>query len=93
MLSPDCTHELFRVSSQVGLAIAKAKGICVFLEFDSQRGIITTISLFMLGKQAKILSDANIRDLLAFTTLTRYPGRNRATDRCNSLTNVYLLAS
>jgi integrase len=32
----------------------------------------------MLGKQAKILSDDNIRDLLAFTTLTRYPTRNRA---------------
>ncbi len=31
----------------------------------------------MLGKRAKILSDANIRDLLAFTTLTRYPTRNR----------------
>jgi integrase len=31
----------------------------------------------MLGKQAKILSDDNIRDLLAFTTLTRSPTRNR----------------
>jgi integrase/recombinase XerD len=31
----------------------------------------------MLGKQAKILSDDNIRDLLAFTTLTRSPPRNR----------------
>ena len=31
----------------------------------------------MLGKQAKILSDDNIRDLLAFTTHTRYPDRNR----------------
>jgi integrase len=31
----------------------------------------------MLGKQAKILSDDNIRDLLAFTILTRYPPRNR----------------
>jgi integrase/recombinase XerD len=31
----------------------------------------------MLGKRAKILSDDNIRDLLAFTTLTRYPTRNR----------------
>ena len=31
----------------------------------------------MLGKQAKILSDANIRDLLAFTDLTRHPTRNR----------------
>jgi len=31
----------------------------------------------MLGKQAKILSDDNIRDLLAFTALTRYPTRNR----------------
>ena len=31
----------------------------------------------MLGKQAKILSDDNIRDLLAFTELTRYPTRNR----------------
>jgi integrase len=31
----------------------------------------------MLGKQAKILSDDNIRDLLAFTSLTRYPTRNR----------------
>src|SRR5476651_1707007 len=31
----------------------------------------------MLGKQAKILSDDNIRDLLAFTELTRYPARNR----------------
>ena len=31
----------------------------------------------MLGKQAKILSDDNIRDLLVFTTLTRYPTRNR----------------
>ena len=31
----------------------------------------------MLGKQAKILSDDNIRDLLAFATLTRYPTRNR----------------
>ena len=31
----------------------------------------------MLGKRAKILSDDNIRDLLAFTALTRYPIRNR----------------
>jgi integrase/recombinase XerD len=31
----------------------------------------------MLGKQAKILSDDNIRDLLAFTSSTRYPTRNR----------------
>ena len=31
----------------------------------------------MLGKRAKILSDDNIRDLLAFTTVTRYPIRNR----------------
>jgi integrase/recombinase XerD len=31
----------------------------------------------MLGKQAKILSDGNIRDLLAFTTHTRYPERNQ----------------
>src|SRR5664279_3888921 len=31
----------------------------------------------MLGKQAKILSDDNIRDLLAFTTVTPYPTRNR----------------
>ena len=31
----------------------------------------------MLGKRAKILSDDNIRDLLAFTALTRYPARNR----------------
>jgi integrase len=31
----------------------------------------------MLGKRAKILSDDNIRDLLAFTALTRYPTRNR----------------
>jgi integrase/recombinase XerD len=31
----------------------------------------------MLGKQAKILSDDNIRDLLAFTDLTRHPARNR----------------
>src|SRR4051812_45858492 len=31
----------------------------------------------MLGKQAKILSDENIRDLLAFAELTRYPTRNR----------------
>ena len=31
----------------------------------------------MLGKQAKILSDDNIRDLLAFTELTRHPARNR----------------
>src|ERR1039457_2645415 len=31
----------------------------------------------MLGKQAKILSDDNIRDFLAFTTLTRYPIRNQ----------------
>jgi integrase len=31
----------------------------------------------MLGKRAKVLSDDNIRDLLAFTTLTRYPTRNR----------------
>ena len=31
----------------------------------------------MLGRRAKILSDDNIRDLLAFTTLTRYPTRNR----------------
>ena len=30
----------------------------------------------MLGKQAKILSDDNIRDLLALTTSTRYPTRN-----------------
>jgi integrase len=31
----------------------------------------------MLGKRAKILSDANIRALLAFTTRTRHPLRNR----------------
>ena len=31
----------------------------------------------MLGKRAKILSDDNIRDLLAFTTRTRHPLRNR----------------
>jgi integrase len=31
----------------------------------------------MLGKRAKILSDDNIRDLLAFAALTRYPIRNR----------------
>jgi integrase/recombinase XerD len=31
----------------------------------------------MLGKQAKILSDDNIRDLLTFTTRTRNPSRNR----------------
>jgi integrase len=31
----------------------------------------------MLGKQAKILSDKNICDLLAFTARTRYPDRNR----------------
>jgi hypothetical protein len=31
----------------------------------------------MLGKRAKILTDNNIRDLLAFTTRTRYPHRNR----------------
>jgi integrase len=31
----------------------------------------------MLGKRAKILSDDNIRDLLAFASLTRYPTRNR----------------
>ena len=31
----------------------------------------------MLRKRAKILSDDNIRDLLAFTALTRYPIRNR----------------
>ena len=31
----------------------------------------------MLGKQAKILSDKNICDLLAFTERTRYPIRNR----------------
>ena len=32
----------------------------------------------MLGKQAKILSDDNLRDLLAFTAVTRHPVRNRA---------------
>ncbi len=31
----------------------------------------------MLGKQAKVLSDKNICDLLAFTGRTRYPSRNR----------------
>jgi integrase/recombinase XerD len=31
----------------------------------------------MLGKRAKILSDDTIRDLLAFTTRTRHPLRNR----------------
>src|SRR5438552_4117793 len=31
----------------------------------------------MLGKRAKILSDNNLRDILAFTTRTRYPLRNR----------------
>jgi integrase len=31
----------------------------------------------MLGKRAKILSDADIRDLLAFTACTRHPLRNR----------------
>jgi integrase len=31
----------------------------------------------MLGKQAKILSDTNVRDLLAFAARTRYPARNR----------------
>jgi integrase/recombinase XerD len=48
-----------------------------FLLFDSQCVISITISLFMLGKRARILSDNNIRDLLAFTTHTRYPLRNR----------------
>ena len=31
----------------------------------------------MAGKQAKILSAANIRDLLVFASRTRYPRRNR----------------
>ena len=31
----------------------------------------------MLGKRAKILSDDNIRTLLAFISTTRYPARNR----------------
>jgi integrase len=31
----------------------------------------------MLGKQAKILSDDNVRDLLAFAAFTRHPLRNR----------------
>src|SRR5438270_10017035 len=31
----------------------------------------------MLGKRAKILADDTIRDLLAFTAVTRYPSRNR----------------
>ena len=31
----------------------------------------------MFGKRAKILSDDNIHDLLAFTAVTRYPTRNR----------------
>ncbi len=31
----------------------------------------------MLGKQAKVLSDENIDDLLAFTSRTRHPARNR----------------
>src|SRR5436189_304073 len=31
----------------------------------------------MLGKRAKVLSYTNIRDLLAFTTRTRNPVRNR----------------
>ncbi len=31
----------------------------------------------MLGKQAKILSNDNVRDLLGFAALTRYPLRNR----------------
>jgi integrase len=31
----------------------------------------------MLGKRAKILSDSNIRDLLAFAACTRHPVRNR----------------
>jgi integrase len=31
----------------------------------------------MLGKRAKILSDTNIRDLLAFAARTRHPLRNR----------------
>lgn len=31
----------------------------------------------MLGKQAKILSDETVRKLLAFTSSTRYPDRNR----------------
>ena len=32
----------------------------------------------MAGKQAKILSDANIDDLLLFAETTRQPARNRA---------------
>jgi integrase len=31
----------------------------------------------MLGRQAKILSEEDIEDLLAFTGRTRYPARNR----------------
>jgi integrase len=32
----------------------------------------------MAGKQAKILSDANVDDLLLFAETTRQPARNRA---------------
>jgi integrase len=45
--------------------------------FDSQCIFKAMMHCFMLGKRAKILSDNNIRDLLAFTTRTRHPLRNR----------------
>src|ERR1019366_3309390 len=47
----------------------------------------------MAGKQAKVLCNHHVHALLAYPQRSRYPGRNRATERCNWLTNAYLLAS
>ena len=47
----------------------------------------------MAGKQAKVLCDHHVHALLAYASRSRYPVRNRATERCNWLTNVYLLSS
>jgi hypothetical protein len=43
--------------------------------------------------QTKVLFDHHLQALLAYAQRSRYPVCNRATERCNWLTNVYLLAS
>src|SRR5664280_504716 len=45
----------------------------------------------MAGKQTRVLCDHHDQGHLA--SASRYPGCNRTMDRCNWLTNVYLLAS
>jgi hypothetical protein len=45
----------------------------------------------MASKQAKVLCDHHVQGRLA--SASRYPGRNRATERCNWLTKYSFLSS